>query len=72
MGQADAAIEWLRKAKKAKRYQNPEFAYCNLGRVYELKALWPLALEEYKAALDIRPDYSPALDGVERLNSYLN
>jgi len=72
MGKTDEAIEWLQKAKQARRYENPEFAYCNLARVYELKALWPLALEEYKQALHIRPGYSPAVDGLGRLNAHLN
>ncbi|RMD87086.1 MAG: tetratricopeptide repeat protein [Calditrichaeota bacterium] len=72
MGKFDEAIPWLEKAKKAKRYENPEFPYCNLGRIYELKGLWPLAVEEYKKALEIRPDYEPALIALRRLSALLN
>ena len=72
IGKFDEAIPWLEKAKKANRYENPEFAYCNLGRVYELKGLWTLALAEYKKALDICQDYSPASAAVMRLEANLN
>lgn len=72
MGKIDAAIPWFRKAKQAKRYENPEFAYCNLGKVYELKGLWPLAWKEYGEALKIRKDYLPALSALVRLEANLN
>ncbi len=72
MGRLNEAIPWLEKAKRARRYENPEFAYCNLGRVYELKGLWPLALAEYREALGCRPNYAPAVSAVLRLEANLN
>ncbi len=72
IGRIDEAIPWLEKAKRARRYENPEFAYCNLGRAYELKGLWPLALEEYEKALQVRPGYAPALIALQRLEACLN
>ena len=72
LDKADDAIPWLKKATKAKRYENPEFAYCNLGRAYELKGLWPLALKEYKQSLKIRRDYGPAHDALLKLEPLLN
>ena len=72
MGKIDEAMPWFEKAKKAKRYENPEFAYCNLGRAYEAKGLWPRAIGEYKTALQIREHYLPALEALSRLNAYLN
>ncbi len=72
MGEIDEAIPWLEKAKKALRYENPEFAYCNLGKIYELKGIWPRALEEYKKALEIQENYLPAHQALMRLESYLN
>ena len=72
MGELDKAIPWLEKAKQAKRYENPEFAYCNLGKIYEIKGLWPLAYEEYKQALLLRNDYAPAREGLLRLEANLN
>jgi Tfp pilus assembly protein PilF len=72
MGKFEQAIPWLKKAQKAKRYENPEFPYCNLGRIYELQGLWPLAMEQYKKALEIRADYLPARIALSRLQAYLN
>lgn len=72
MGKIDEAIPWLEKGKKAKRYENPEFPCCNLGRIYELKGLWPLAMEEYKKALEIREEYMPARIALMQLEANLN
>ncbi len=72
MGKLDEAIPWLEKAKHAKRYENPEFPCCNLGRIYEHKGFWPLALREYQEALKIRPDYAPAKVGLQELEARLN
>jgi tetratricopeptide (TPR) repeat protein len=72
LGQLEAAIPWLQKAKKAPRYENPEFPYCNLAKLYELRGLWPLALQEYLDALKLRPDYEPARVSAARLASLLN
>ena len=62
----------MEKAKKAARYETPEYAYCNLGRVFELKRLWPLAIKEYEKALKINPDYSPASTALQELLARLN
>lgn len=72
LGKIEEAIPWFEKAKTAARYENPEFPYCNLGKVYELKGLWPLALQEYKQALSIRADYAPAREAFLRLKAKLN
>jgi len=72
MGELDKAIPWLEKAKQARRYENPEFAYCNLGKVYEIKGLWPRALEEYRQALQVRKNYAPAQEALQRLEANLN
>lgn len=72
IGKLDQAIPWLEKAKQAKRYENPEFAYCNLGRVYELKGLWPLAAAEYRKALELNGDYTLARVALKKLEAKLN
>jgi tetratricopeptide (TPR) repeat protein len=59
-GNYDEAITWLELALKAKRYESPQFAHLNLGRAYELKGLWIEALEEYKKAMKISPNYDLA------------
>jgi len=71
-GAVDEAIPWLEKARTAPRYENPEYAWCNLGKAYELKGLWPLAREAYQQALEIRGDYLPATAALDRVEVKLN
>lgn len=71
-GEFESAIPWLQKAKQARRYDTPEYAYCNLGKIFELQALWPLAIREYEQALALCPGYEPARDALERLQIQLN
>jgi tetratricopeptide (TPR) repeat protein len=59
-GKIDEATTWLELAVKSKRYEAYHFAHLNLGRAYELKGLWFEALQEYKAALEIEPNYELA------------
>jgi Tfp pilus assembly protein PilF len=68
----DEALPWLEKAKQAKRYATPEYAYVNSGRAFELMGLWPLAMDEYRQALRLCRDYIPAKAGLERLRVRLN
>ncbi len=56
----EEAIPWLQKAIAAPRYASPQFAYMNLGRVYEHLGQWPQALAEYDRALSAEPLYMPA------------
>jgi len=71
-GKLDEAIPWLQKATAAPRYANPEYPHTNLGRIYEMKALWPLALEEYEKALAIQPGDIRLQSICERLRALLN
>jgi tetratricopeptide (TPR) repeat protein len=72
MGRFDDAIPWLQKAKQARRYQNPEFACGNLAKAYEFKGLIMPAIQEYKSALEISPDWTSAQTGLKRLKAMLN
>ncbi len=72
LGNLEEAAEWLKKAKDAPRYDNPEYPYLNLGKVYELKGLWPLAVQEYEGALKIKPDFEAAKNSLEKLKANLN
>lgn len=72
MGKYDKAIPWFDKAKRACRYETPEYAYCNLGKVYELQGLWPLAMQEYQKALQVRDKYLPARTALMQLQAKLN
>lgn len=60
LGRWREAIPWLEKAISAARYENPEFAHFNLGRVHEHLGAWPKAVECYQAALDLDPRYELA------------
>jgi len=54
------AIPWLEEATTAPRYRSPEYAYTNLGRIYEHVGDWYQALAYYKRALFAEPNYLPA------------
>ena len=48
------------------------FPHMNLGRAYEYKRLWLRALASYRRAVEEKPDYNPALEGIARIRGYLN
>ncbi|MDX1415172.1 MAG: tetratricopeptide repeat protein [Candidatus Promineifilaceae bacterium] len=54
------AIPWLEEATTAPRYASPEYAYLNLGRVYEQVGDFYQALIYYNQALRAAPMYLPA------------
>lgn len=56
----EEAIPWLEEATTAPRYESPEFAYTNLGRVYEHLGDYYQALIYFNRALDAAPLYLPA------------
>jgi Tfp pilus assembly protein PilF len=56
----EEAIPWLEEATKAPRYETPEFAYTNLGRVYEHIGDYYQGLLYYNRALAAAPLYLPA------------
>ena len=68
----DEAISWFQKAMTAKRYESPAFPHLNLGRVYERKGQWTEAIDSYKQALTLNPDYTLARKALGRLISSLN
>jgi tetratricopeptide (TPR) repeat protein len=71
-GNIDEAVTWLELAIKSKKYEFKQFAHLNLGRVFELKGMWYEALEEYKTALKIDPEYETAKEMYYRLQGMLN
>lgn len=70
--QFDEAIPWFEKAMQARRYESPAFPHLNLGRVYERKGRWDDAMEAYKRALTLNPNYALAKRALARLISMLN
>ena len=72
LNQLDDAIPWFEKAMQAKRYESPAFPHMNLGRVYERKGQWDDAIESYKQAVTLNPDYTQAKKAMMRLLTLLN
>ena len=68
----EAAITWLERAKEARRYEAAFYPCYNLGRVYEAKRQFFAALREYKAAMDLNPDYTLAVLAFRRVQGLLN
>jgi tetratricopeptide (TPR) repeat protein len=68
----DEAIVWFQKALQARRYESPAFPHLNLGRVYERKGQWTEAIDSYKKALALNPNYALAKKALGRLISSLN
>src|SRR5712692_3742643 len=66
-GELDEAIPWFERAMKATRYESPAFPHLNLGRVYERKGQWDQAIECYKKALALNPNYALAKRALGRL-----
>jgi tetratricopeptide (TPR) repeat protein len=72
LNQLDEAIPWFEKAMQAKRYESPAFPHMNLGRVYERKGQWDEAIDSYKQAVTLNPDYTQAKKAMMRLITLLN
>jgi tetratricopeptide (TPR) repeat protein len=67
LGKDEAAVPYLEKAVKAKRYCCHQFPHFNIGRIYLKKKQYEKAREEFKKSLAIDPDYEPARQGLEIL-----
>ncbi|MEW6127667.1 MAG: tetratricopeptide repeat protein [Acidobacteriota bacterium] len=66
------AIDWLEKAKQARRYEPVFYPYFNLGRVYQTQGKLFEALNEYKTAIDLNPNYKLAIKAFRTVQSKLN
>jgi Tfp pilus assembly protein PilF len=71
-GDAEGAIPWLEKAKRAERYEPRHFPFLNLGRAYLQKGQLGRALEEFRGALGFHADNPLALRAIEEISSRLN
>jgi len=66
------AIPWFLRAMEAPRYNARVFPYFNLGRVYERLYDWAEAIDLYRQALEINPNYRPAKFALKRLEARIN
>ena len=67
-----AAIPWLEKAIAAPRYDERQYPYMNLGRVYEQLGQYQTALTCYDNALSVAPLYIPARWAKQALLAKMN
>jgi tetratricopeptide (TPR) repeat protein len=59
-GEPNKAKPFLKQVLDDPLYPTPHFAYFNLARIYEREGNIDEAIEQYKLALDIRPEYVDA------------
>jgi Tfp pilus assembly protein PilF len=71
-GKYEEAIVWLEQACSAPRYDARHYPYYNLGRVHERLGDARKALEEYRRAAELEPNYKAALQAAERLQAWMN
>ncbi|HXG94728.1 MAG TPA: tetratricopeptide repeat protein [Blastocatellia bacterium] len=71
-GDLYGAINWLKRAMDAPRYECYFYPHFNLGRIYEAQGRLFDALREYKAAIDLNPNYALAIKAFRRLQAKLN
>lgn len=72
LGKLDEAIDWLEKAKQARRYGPRHFPYMNLGRIYASQGMLMRAVEEFEKALELCPGEPVCTAALEQLRSALN
>jgi tetratricopeptide (TPR) repeat protein len=72
MERLEEAIAWLERAKTARRYEARHYPYHNLGRIYERLGDWSKAVQEYKGALRVFPEYEAAKQSLIRLLAMTN
>ena len=71
-GNYDESLTWLELALKSPNYENRHFAHVNIGKILEYKGMWFEALQEYKKAIEISPEYIIAKQYFNKLQGILN
>ena len=72
LGREAEAIEWLKRAKRAPRYEPRHYPYFNLARVYVKQHKIREAIGELQQAIAIEPSYVVARRELHRLLGLLN
>lgn len=65
------SIPWLEKATQAARFDNYQYPWYNLGRVYFNLEMLTKAKHCFEKALALKPDYPDAQEALQRLRSIL-
>ena len=71
-GRWDEAVPWFEKACTARRYESHCFPHFNLGRICEHKRQFRQAMDHYKRALELSPQYTLAARAWRRLQAMMN
>lgn len=71
-GEPEAAIPYLDRALKARRYESYHFAHMNLGLAYLMLNRFGDAKQAFKRALKVEPDYPPAKQALTALITRFN
>ncbi|MBI4873439.1 MAG: tetratricopeptide repeat protein [Acidobacteria bacterium] len=67
MGRPEEAVEWLEKATRHTHRRGCHLPWYNLGRVWAARELFNRARECFETAVEIEPDYRPALEALARI-----
>src|SRR5262249_1942590 len=72
LGRDEEAIDWLERAKTARRYDPRHYPYFNLARIYVKRHRIREAIRERGGAVRTEPRYTPARRELPRLLGMLN
>ena len=72
LGRDEEAVDWLERAKTARRYEPRHFPYFNLARLYVKRHRIREAIRELEGAIALEPGYTPARRELHRLLGMLN
>jgi tetratricopeptide (TPR) repeat protein len=70
-GRLAEATPWLERALGCLRYATPQYAWFNLGRVYEARDELSLARACLRQAIKLAPEYEPALEAIRRVQELI-
>jgi len=72
LGRDQEAIDWLERAKTARRYEPRHYPYFNLARIHVKHHRIREAIRELEGALALEPRFTPARRELHRLLGMLN
>jgi tetratricopeptide (TPR) repeat protein len=72
LGRDADAVPWFERALAAERYEARYFPHINLARIHEARGDYTAALGELSRALELAPDYEPAITAFRQLQARVN
>jgi len=71
-GRYEESRLWLEKALTIERYELKHYPYFNLGRLYEIKREWFIAIDYYRMALELNPHFTEAHNALLKVIALTN